>query len=275
MSYSSKELSASDGSPFELFLFELGGNLFPYTSQSSSYTYLSNVYQPLEIARDNPRLNEERSGQQLTIRVPYDSGPAVLFIDVVPSARMNLTIFRGHRTDGGSPEIVTFWKGFVTNVNYKGQVAEMVGVPLQSLFGREIPRQTFQSLCNHVLYDTGCGINKALFSDMVTVDTISSGGSVLVLDSLSGARPADTTFYKGGFIERANGDKRLIMDYTFGTDTVRILLPFQDLEIGETVTARAGCNRTMDACKDKFSNVLRFDGFITVPGSDPFSDGFI
>lgn len=274
MSYSTKELSASDGSPIELFMFNVGGQFWYFTSQTVPYTYLGNEYTPVAITRDNPRVNQERSSVNLTVRLPADAGPPMRYIDLVPTSKMSMTIFRAHRTDGGSPEVVTFWKGFILNVSFNDNVAEMVGTPIQSLFGREIPRQTYQGLCNHVLYDTGCQVAKAAFSDDVQVTSITSGGSVLVLNSLSTARPADTTFFTGGIVERSNGDKRLIMSYTFATDTVRILLPFQDLVVGEVVTARAGCNRSLDACLDKFDNVLRFDGFPMIPGVNPFEHGF-
>lgn len=273
MTYTAKELSEIEGSPAELYEFRLAGEAFRYTSQSATVTVGGLDYEPAAIKRDNPKLTEERSGIQLHVTVPTSLSIASAYISIVPAGRMTLTIFRQHRTDTPTPETITFWKGFVTSVKFKDELAEMVCEPIQSLFSREIPRQSYQTLCNHVLYDSGCRVSRATFSDNVTVSAINATGDVLTLDSLSTARPADSEFFTGGFVERADGDKRLILDYTFATDEVRILLPFDGLAVSEVVTARAGCAHDIDTCVDKFSNVLQFGGFPWSPDLNPFEVG--
>ena len=273
MTYSDKEISAFEGSPTELHEFSLGGQVFRFTSQSSPVSSGGFVYAPSTIKRDNPKLTDERSGIQLLVTVPTSLSVAQEYLTIVPTGRMTLTIFRQHRTDTPTPEIITFWKGFVTSVKFKDELAEMICEPIQALFAREIPRQVYSGLCNHVLFDTGCRVIRATFSDSVTVSAVNTNGDVLTLDSLSTARPADTNFFTGGFVERANGDKRLIMEYTFATDEVRILLPFEGLAVNEVVTARAGCAHDALTCRDKFNNVINFGGFPWSPQTNPFEVG--
>jgi uncharacterized phage protein (TIGR02218 family) len=273
MTYTAKEQSEIEGSPVELYEFKLAGQVFRSTSQSEPVTFDGFVYLPAPIKRNNPKLSKERSGVQLLVTVPTSADVAQEYIDIVPTAKMSLTIFRQHRTDTPTPQTITFWKGFITNVSYKDEIAEMTCEPIQSLFAREIPRQVYSGLCNHVLFDTGCRVSRVSFSDVVEVTAISTSGDVLTLDSLSTARPADTTFYDGGFVERANGDKRLILEYTFATDEVRILLPFDGLAVGEDVTARAGCAHDITTCRDKFNIVPNFGGFPWSPNTNPFEVG--
>lgn len=271
MSYAIQESSQAGGSPAEAYLFSLGGTVFRYTSQKLALTIAPDIYEPLEITRSNPKQNKERSGTQLTITLPADANVPRKYLSIVPTQRMSLSILRLHRTDTPTPQVTTYWKGFVTGCKFKDQVAELTCEPLQSLFAREFPRRVFSSLCNNILYDAACGVNRASFSDNVLVTSFS--GDTLVLNSLSAARPADTAFFTGGFVERANGDKRLILSYTFATDTVRILLPFEDLELGELVTARAGCARDLSTCLNKFNNVIKNGGYPTIPTLNPFDTG--
>ena len=273
MTYTAKEQSEIEGSPAELYEFKLGGAVFRFTSQATAVSFGGFQYEPAAIKRNNPKLSDERAGVQLLITVPSSFTIAQEYIAIVPTSRMTLTIFRQHRTDTPTPETVNFWKGFVTNVKFKDQIAELICEPIQALFAREIPRQDYSALCNHVLYDSGCRVVRASFSDVVTVDAVSTSGDVLTLGSLSAARPADTAFFTGGFVERSNGDKRLILEYTFATDQVRILLPFENLVIGESVTARAGCAHDVDTCVTKFNIVINYGGFPWSPLTNPFEVG--
>ena len=40
------------------------------------------------------------------------------------------------------------------------------------------------------------------------------------------------------------------------------------VQVGDGVTAIAGCDKTSETCKDKFSNLINFRGFPTIPGMD-------
>lgn len=273
MSYQSLETSQQSGAPLELFEFLIGGQFFRYTSAEREVTYDGKTWSPESISRGSTQFSQERDATLLKLRLPTSNEIAQKYTDIVPTNRLELTIYRLHTTDTPTPEIVTFWKGFVHNVRFLNKVTEFDCEPIQNLFSQEIPRQTYQNLCNHVLFDANCQVVKATFSDSVTVSSISSDGVTLVLNSLSTARPSDTTFYLGGYVERANGDKRLILDYIFASDTVRILLPFQGLAVSETVTARAGCKHSVLVCKTKFNNVVNYGGFPWIPRRNPFTSG--
>lgn len=272
MSFQTQELSTEDGSPVELYTFQLGGDFFRFTNQSESFSLSGFTWQPLQITSSEPKISKERSGTQLKITLPADTFIATKYQSIVPDERVRLTIERVHRTDVALERVV-YWKGRIISTQFNGPVAAMVGEPVQSLFGRELPRRTYQSLCNHVLFDVNCKVLKGSFSDSVEVTSISTDGTTLVLDSLSTARPSDTTFFTGGFVERSNGEKRMILEYTFATDTVRLLLPFSDLVVGEQVTAFAGCSHSVTVCRDKFNNVINFGGYPWVPRENPFQTG--
>ncbi len=108
------------------------------------------------------------------------------------------------------------------------------------------------------------------------------GQRVLHVQGLDGFD--DGWFSQGqvAFVTGANaGAVRIIkMDQTKGLD--RILEIWEDLHhpiaLGDTVRVTAGCDKTKDICKDKFSNILNFRGFPQMPGDDwalsyPVRDG--
>lgn len=38
------------------------------------------------------------------------------------------------------------------------------------------------------------------------------------------------------------------------------------IQVGDTYTAVAGCDKELTTCRDKFGNVINFGGFPTIPG---------
>jgi uncharacterized phage protein (TIGR02218 family) len=56
----------------------------------------------------------------------------------------------------------------------------------------------------------------------------------------------------------------------FGTGgAMTLFMPMIDnITIGDTGTAVAGCDKTLATCRDTFDNVMNFRGFPHVPGND-------
>lgn len=57
--------------------------------------------------------------------------------------------------------------------------------------------------------------------------------------------------------------------YTLGTTTVELWQPMPfAFTIGDTYEMVAGCAKTLEACRDKFDNMINFGGFPHLPGED-------
>ena len=52
-----------------------------------------------------------------------------------------------------------------------------------------------------------------------------------------------------------------------GVIVLQLPMPF-DIQVGDTLSAVAGCNKSKTACRDTFSNLDNFRGFSFVPGPD-------
>ena len=65
-------------------------------------------------------------------------------------------------------------------------------------------------------------------------------------------------YYKSGAILIGN-ERRLIVDQTGAVLT--LLAPFTGVANGTACTIYAGCDHTVETCRDKFSNVIHYGGF--------------
>lgn len=102
---------------------------------------------------------------------------------------------------------------------------------------------------------------------------IGSIGEVIAPDELilNAADGRDENYWQYGLIKILGGDNEgLIRDIKESDEDGRIHLwePFPFLpQAGEMYQMIAGCDKTLETCRDRYDNVVNFRGFPTVPGS--------
>lgn len=268
MTFNLKEISPADGQPTELYEFAIGSEVFNYTSSEDEIVVGAITYTPVEIERTNITLGSETRRDVLSVTMPSSVAPASRYIQIVPGQRGSLTIKRQHRTDTPTPETIVIFKGIVRAVGFtdNGLTAELSVVPITTGLGREVPRFTFQGLCNHVLYDSRCKVLQSTFQTTATVTV--EVGNVFTIPGLSAEVDG---FFTGGFVQLGTTDFRLILSHT--GDDVTLLLPFPESIVGVSVDVFAGCDHTLATCKTKFNNVIEYGGFAFVPLRNVFVSG--
>lgn len=101
-------------------------------------------------------------------------------------------------------------------------------------------------------------------SDTGTYPAYVSGGSVVALGS-------DTGYFDYGLITFDTGaNAGLSMEvkaYTTGQIVLQLPMP-HPVEVGDTYTLIAGCDKSMATCRDRFSNLVNFRGEPYLPGLD-------
>jgi len=130
--------------------------------------------------------------------------------------------------------------------------------------------------CRNRLGDARCGVDLAPFTYAVATATVTD----LYTFTATGAARADDWFGEGivSFTAGPNaGVSRKVRSYVAGVFKLATPLPFLP-EVGDAFTAIAGCRkrheRTLDNpdgisdCRDKFANVLNFNGEPHTPGVD-------
>lgn len=148
--------------------------------------------------------------------------------------------------------------------------AEIVGLAerLNQPFGR-----AFLHGCDRRLGDAKCGIDLTLpiYRGAGAVTTVIDGQRFAV----SGLGAFAPEWFSGGSLVWDTGANAGVEGHVkthvapAGAATVELwLTPPMPVLAGDGFTITAGCDKTAETCKDKFSNLLNFRGFPHMPGDD-------
>lgn len=270
MSFDEKETSAYFGAPIEYFRFSTGSTVIRHTSgdieSSIDDGEGTNLYTPLRIARSRMDFSKEDNAQNLTVQVPRLSDIGALFFNVQPATSVGLKIFTRHRTDA---EVLLAFVGSVLSPSFKGADCELQCAPITHSLKILFPRLVYQFQCPLALYGLRCGVNKA---DFATPATLTAATPTVVSATEFGAQPDG--WFTAGWVEDANGFRGYIVDHVGNDLTLMARFPVP-LIVGQSVTAYAGCDRTLATCRDKFDNLLNHAGCPFIPVRNPHGGGAI
>lgn len=278
MTYDAFASSREQSRPIELFRFIQGGSTFEYTSAEDELMVASLPYTPEVIKRGRIAQSPRDRSSTLEIRVPITNTFARRYRASVPGSRASVTIQRVQRLDFPTPQVITIFTGFVGSVAYENEMKEAVIAckPVESASSRPVPRFSYQSLCNHILFDLACKVDDTDPRWRRTTTVSAQSGATITVPG-AGAFGAD--WWVGGFVEIDGGDDARLIVAQSGDD-LQLLLPFPTSAVGRTVTAFAGCDHTITTCDTKFdtpedtdSNVINYGGFAFVPVRNPYQTG--
>ncbi len=138
-----------------------------------------------------------------------------------------------------------------------------------------VPRMYFQRECNHQLYGPGCRLDKADFafeSEIVSVNPAQK--EIVILGRKSGE---EASWFEAGLMAHDVTGMKLTIGWaedSGASDTkLKMLTWSPEFAPGQTLTAYAGCARTVAHCRDKFDNVANFGGFPTIPNRNIVING--
>ena len=275
MTYAAQEASTENGQPVEFYELTIGATTYYHTTAEDTITVSAQPYTPLAgLKRTKIAQGPADRALTLTLELPATNPFVSPYIAAVPSSQATVTIMRLHRTDTPTPQVVTIFEGVVKAVNFddgNGRIAKVAVQPKIAATSRPCPLFTFQSLCNHVLYDDQCQADdtSASFRETGTVSAVSTSGTVLTITGLAAFGDG---WFTGGVVEINGGlDSRMIIAHT-GND-ITLHLPFPLSPLSTNAVVLAGCAHDIETCKSKFDNVINFGGFAFVPTLNIFQTG--
>lgn len=154
----------------------------------------------------------------------------------------------------------TGWLGEIS-INKQQFTAEIRGIAqkLQENIGRVIT-----PLCDANLGDSRCTVDLTDFTFTGTVSTVTDN-QIFTATVLT----QDAGYFAGGKITWESGSNAgLTMEVKEFASTQAVLaLPMPHIiEVGDSFTIIAGCDKTSGTCKATFDNLVNFRGFPAVPG---------
>lgn len=268
-SYDALESSVEGSRPIEVYKFAIGTEVYRYTSAEDDVTVGADTYVAEAISRGPIAQGHDDRNRILDITLPADNVFAAKYIDIVPGQRATGTIIRLQRDEVPTFNTqVVIYKGFVRSVRFPGNGREaVIGIlSIEAATSRPIPRFTYQGLCNHVLYDGGCGVNSTNYRMTGTVTAVN--GNVITVSGASGEADG---YYTAGFVTPTGlTDFRMVLKHV--GDDLTLLLPFPVGLTGQTIDVFAGCNHMISGhCQTRFNNVIEHGGFAFVPKKNPFT----
>jgi uncharacterized phage protein (TIGR02218 family) len=131
----------------------------------------------------------------------------------------------------------------------------------------------FQRTCPWNLGDTHCGI------DLNAPGRNGSGAVSQVFGAFDFATTglgalAAGVFTRGRLVWTSGANDGLAVEVKShsaagATARISLFLPTPDpIQPGDTFTVTAGCDKRLETCRDRFSNVINFGGFPHIPGND-------
>lgn len=263
MPYQDLETSIQDAAPIEVYRFTGSFETFRYTSYQSSIEISGEIYEPKAITREQLKVGTQEEDQlALEITLPFTDPMVRQYAYEQAPPSLICEIIRVHETDPN--DSVTLWKGRATSFTVEGSLAK-IRVP--AIFGYILqgttPSPRYQAPCNHILYDTRCGVNEALFRETRTVTEFL--GNIVTVSALTQS-PADLV---AGMLRLDNGEARMISSVT-GTN-ITVTYPFSQIAVGQGCDIVQGCDHSFTTCKSKFNNGERYGGCPLVPARNPFT----
>ncbi len=171
--------------------------------------------------------------------------------------RVFLTAAGGTVIDG-----VLLFQGRVSTVDSVGRTAAQITVASDLIIlGYDMPKNFWAPTCQHVLYDSGCGVIRGTYAASSTA----GAGSTATLINSSAALAA----HQGGslvFTSGANANERATVKSVVVGTSLTLMYPLPETPAtGDAFIVYAGCDHTMGTCQNQFNNLANFRGFPFVP----------
>jgi uncharacterized phage protein (TIGR02218 family) len=262
MTYAARETSGDAGQPVELYAFQTADAGWFYTSGDAAVVHLGETFAIETMQRTAISQSGEAKAGQIKITLPLSNPVPQQFKTYIPDTPMSVVIYRTHGSDG---EFVVIFTGRVLAATF-GDFAELTAMPENDVLKYSVPVEVYQAQCNHFLYDAGCKVAKALFALDATVTAIV--GNVLTLPACAGKPDG---WFNAGYVEFGL-QRRMILAHVGATVTLINAVP--GLDVGDALTAYAGCMRDFGTCVSKFNNPQNFAGWQWIPDKNPFATPF-
>jgi uncharacterized phage protein (TIGR02218 family) len=263
MTYNASETSRYGGKPVELYRFTRGLKVWTYTTADKPITYNGELYSPQTMRRGNIPQNNEADNATLDLYMDPAIDVVALFISGATPSPTNVTLIRRHRDEAVATEQGVLFDGQVGAVEFTETEAHFVCVPIQKSLQRKIPRWVYQTICNHMLYDTFCTVNPAAYTFAGHITAI-VGRTLTVPEAASQV----DGYYNGGYIK--DGDTFAFIQTHVGTQLLLLAIP-PNIVVGDNISQTAGCDRRQATCVAKFNNLDNFMGWPYIPDKNPYS----
>lgn len=243
----------SSSRPVDLYVIATPTVTYHLTSYNMDVTYAGQVYTATTMSRGNQEVAQDLTGRELIVYLPITHPLVQRFAaSGIPDRDVLVTLSRLQQV---SSIAVQAWSGFGQSMSFDLHVA-MLRVPslTDDAMKIRLPVISAQRLCNHVLYDAQCTVDRESSSSTGTsVITSINDNTITTTNTGSGSQ-----YVFGDILHNASGERRMVIAQAGSILTLNV--PFVAASIGDVVRIAPGCDHSVTTCRDKFNNVVNFGG---------------
>lgn len=266
MTWQTDEQADEFSRPVELYVFQTPTTTYRLTSYYRDFVYGGNTYTSIPEARSNLITADasQSSSDDFSVEIPATHALAQAYAGFIPPREVVVTVLRYQPI---SNLAMAIGGGYVTALSFKGRMASFRVPGASDAFATQINAVSASRICNHILYDSLCTLDRAAFAVAATVIAITVDHKIVTVSTIGGH--PDQWFQHGEILHTTTQERRSISDQTGTVVKVTYREPVS-VGIGDSITLYAGCDHTIGTCKTKFSNVGNFGGLPRLPISNPF-----
>jgi len=267
MTITEEEIAIQQDDSLELYEITSVGDVLYLTSYYKDYTVGGQLYTAVAgLRRSGFQQTTDHSPAGCTVMIPSSYEELIGGISNVEALQNLSVVIKRYFINADLVKNI-FSGSALGGISQENGLCSIVFKDLLYILDREICRVRLQSLCNNRLGDDICTINKELFSISSVGVTVDSTRKILVSSAFTGSGHPDGYFTNG--IAVVSGVKRTITKHV--GDTINIAFPIAGLAppIGTLDEVYAGCDKTPQTCRDRFSNLINFVGMPYIPTKDP------
>lgn len=244
------------------------GTVMRFTDHDSALMFNAEVYTP--VGGFNPSAHQMAQG--LADRNQQFTG--VITSDDITFEDLRAGKYRGAKVEEMLVDWEVPWAGafftavyWIAKTRFTGEIwtAELEGL---TRFLKQDVGRVYSRTCDAQLGDSRCQLDLTAFTFNGTITGINTQRLDFTTDV---SQP--TNYFNLGKLTWTLGNNTGIVTQvrrSYGT-AGRMILQLKtdfDLQVGDQFTVIAGCDLLASTCQTKFSNIINFQGFPTIPGHD-------
>lgn len=237
-------------------------------------------YHPFDFDQVTQSIDLEDDNCTLKIRW-WDGCPWENWLPGQLSATGTLTLFRAPiAADGSLGNAVQVWSGLLSTPQMDGPILSVTVLGANSMFGRKAPHAMMRPTCWKRFCGGLCRLSSADWTFNASIAAIAA--NVITIGTITrangGGLPAGfgaQDWFALGWLQWTDGSGHPLRASIIGSAALsggQIALTVDrtlSWQVGQSVVALPGCDKTKDTCDSKFGNLFNFGGFFAMPAVSP------
>jgi hypothetical protein len=251
-----------------LYRFTAGSTTHRFVKGAFPVTYNGEDYDPVQVTHSLPTWSNEPQDAEIDVTIKESVELAEVLL-TPPPYPIILDIFEyDHDTD---TLLSHYYRGWVVRCQFS-LIQSLIALHLKTVwhfYERESLTSSLSALSRYSIYDPRSGVDYSALGQAVTVTALNDQRDVLTVTGIT----QPDTWFRGGFIEAPNLDKRTILEQISDTLTLNGGFPQFTLSAGFNATIYPGDDLTYATWANKFqaltNNGEYWGGWEYTPNVDP------